>query len=59
MKANECDCCLYLAEDQEMGEFYCSMNFDQDELEKWITDRHASCPYFRRGDDYSIVRKQN
>ena len=58
MKANQCDYCLYLDEDPETGEFYCSMNMDQDELEKLRFDSHNSCQYFRMGDDYTIVKKQ-
>ena len=23
-----------------------------------VTDRHSSCPYYRNGDEYAVVRKQ-
>lgn len=58
MKDNQCDYCLYKAYDEETDEDYCSISLDQDELEKLRYNRHASCPYFRQGDDYSIVKKQ-
>lgn len=58
MKENQCEYCLYLDNDQETGEYYCTMNFDQDELAKLRFDKHASCPYFRMGDDYTIAGKQ-
>jgi len=31
---------------------------DEDELNRFLTDVHSSCPYYRLGDDYTIVRKQ-
>lgn len=58
MKENECDHCLYLDYDEEVDEHYCSLTLDQDDIEKLTYNRHASCPYFRRGDDYTIVKKQ-
>lgn len=58
MKINQCDYCLYLDTDQETGDVYCSINMDQDELERLKLNSRASCPYFRQGDDYTIVKKQ-
>jgi hypothetical protein len=57
-KANQCDYCLYLVNDEEFDEVYCSMNMDQDELAKSEYGRNSSCNYFRMGDDYTIVKKQ-
>jgi len=57
-KQNQCDYCLYLTLDEETDEDYCSLNLDQDDLAKMRYDRKASCPYFKMGDDYTIVRKQ-
>lgn len=58
MKETQCDYCLFLDSDQETGEVYCTINMDQDELEKVRMNQRMSCPYFRKGDDYSIVKKQ-
>jgi hypothetical protein len=58
MEKSQCDYCLYLAYDEEIEEDYCSLNLDQDDVEKGKYRQHASCPYFRMGDDYTIVRKQ-
>jgi hypothetical protein len=57
-RENQCEHCLYQSEDDETGEPYCSLNLDQDDVESIISDKATSCPYFRMGDDYSIVRKQ-
>lgn len=58
MNSNQCDRCLYLAYDEVVDEHYCTMTLDQDDLEKLRYARHSSCPYFRMGDEYTIVRKQ-
>jgi len=58
MKTKVCDYCLYLDQDLETGEFFCSMNMDQDDLERILMDRHAHCPYYRMGTDYTIAKKQ-
>ena len=58
MDANQCDRCLYLAYDEVIDEYYCSMTLDQDDLEKLTYSRHKSCPYFRMGDEYTIVKRQ-
>ncbi|MCT4598840.1 MAG: DUF6472 family protein [Vallitalea sp.] len=58
MKKNQCDYCLYLAYDEETDEHYCQLNLDQDEVAKLTFSTYNSCPYFRMGDDYTIVRKQ-
>jgi hypothetical protein len=57
-KDNQCDYCLYQSEDDETSESYCSLNLDQDEVATLLSDRSRSCPYFRMGDDYTVVRKQ-
>lgn len=58
MKDNQCDSCLYLDYDEEVDEYYCSLTLDQDDIEKLTYRRNASCPYFRQGDDYTIVKRQ-
>lgn len=54
---NQCEFCLYLSFDEVYEEDYCSVNFDQDELER-LRYFHAGCPYFRMGNEYTIVKKQ-
>lgn len=58
MKKSQCEYCLYLTYDEELGEDYCSMSLDQDEIARLRYSSHNGCPYFRMGDDYTIVRKQ-
>lgn len=58
MKKSQCDYCVYLTYDEETEEEYCSLNLDQDDVVKLNYSQSQSCPYFRMGDDYTIVRKQ-
>lgn len=58
MNQNQCDMCLNYDMDNETGEYYCTVNMDQDEFERWSYQKKTSCPYFRFGDDYTIVRRQ-
>lgn len=55
---NQCEMCMYLDYDEELDEHYCSMSLDQDDMEKMTYSNKASCPYFRMGNDYTIVKKQ-
>ncbi len=58
MDNKQCSYCLYYAYDVEMDEYYCSMNMDQDDLEKNLYAHRRGCTGFRMGDDYTIVKKQ-
>ena len=53
-----CDCCMYYDCDEE-GDYYCMMDFDQDEYARFALAGHAHCPYFRFYDEYKSVAKQN
>ena len=55
----ECDYCLYYEYDEEYETMICTMDLDEDEMIRFMTDRSSHCPCFRMGDEYSIVRKQN
>ncbi len=54
-----CEQCLYYTYDDEYECGECSLNFDEDEMQRLISDKYSKCKYFRFGDDYTIVRKQN
>ena len=57
MAAN-CDECVYYDYDEEMESWYCTMDLDEDEVYRIYTDRNGDCPYFRKGDDYTLARRQ-
>ena len=55
--ADNCQCCAHYVSD-EFGD-YCSINLDEDEMEKFLTNNVSQCHYFQLYDEYKIVRKQN
>ena len=58
MKKSQCEFCLYLNYDELYDEYFCSLNLDQDDIERLKYTKHANCHYFKMGDDYTIVKKQ-
>ena len=54
-----CDDCYYYVYDEELGYTTCEQDLDEDEMRRFMTDTLDHCPYYRSGDEYSIVRKQN
>ena len=55
-----CDMCQNYCYDEEFEEYYCDINLDEDEYMRFLsTVTETKCPYFKNGDEYSIVRKQN
>lgn len=58
MKAN-CEYCLNYDYDEEFECYVCLMDLDEDEMRSFVTGKFRDCPYFRMGDEYTIVRKQN
>ena len=54
-----CELCMYYEYDDEYECYVCSMNLDEDEMYRFLKGSFDNCSYFRAGDEYSIVRKQN
>jgi hypothetical protein len=50
--------CAHYVTDEEFGD-YCSIDLDEDEMEKFLTQNVSQCHYFQLYDEYKIVRKQN
>ena len=48
----------YYEYDDEYGFYVCDMDLDEDETAQFIGGRFQNCPYYRPGDEYTIVRKQ-
>ncbi len=53
----ECERCVYGEYHEEYQEIVCCLTLDEDELARLVGKRR--CPYFRAGDEYQIVKKQN
>lgn len=44
--------------DEEYEEYCCTADLDEDELYR-LMNGGRGCPYYRDGDEYAVVRKQN
>lgn len=57
-QSSSCESCLYYEYDEEYECYTCGMDLDEDEMAHFLLERHFACPYYRFGDEYTIVRKQ-
>ena len=55
---SSCDTCSFYSYDEDYECYTCDVNMDEDELVRLMYDSHYSCPYYRNGDEYAVVRKQ-
>ena len=55
---SQCEECQYYAYDEDYEAYMCEMNMDEDEYARLVSGHRTSCPYYKRGDEYYIVRKQ-
>ncbi len=58
-RKTDCEFCSYYAYDNEYGCYYCQINLDEDEMERFMRQSVESCHYFQLYDEYKIVEKQN
>lgn len=56
--ADSCEHCAHFVTDEEFGD-YCSINLDEDEMARFLTQNTENCHYFQLYDEYKIVKKQN
>jgi len=49
---------MYFCYDDVYDEYYCQVNLDEDEMERFLRDENRGCPYYRLEDEYKTVRKQ-
>lgn len=56
--ANNCEECVHYDYDDEIDAYFCSMDLDEDEMERFLRSENNACPFYRRGDDYMTARRQ-
>ncbi len=57
--AVSCDDCMYLDYDEDMEEYYCSQScLDEDDVARMAENPNYRCPFYRRGNEYTIVKHQ-
>ena len=58
MGAISCDYCANYVYDEDEDEYFCDVNLDEDEYMRFMDSDYKQCPYYRSGDEYSVVRHQ-
>ena len=53
-----CDSCIYYEYDENDEAYYCTVDMDEDDYGRLVSQGFSSCPYFRDGDEYKVVRHQ-
>ncbi len=54
----DCDTCAYFAYDEYEDDWYCTIDMDEDDYGRLMQNGHRSCPFWRNGDEYAVVRHQ-
>ena len=53
-----CEDCEFFVFDDEMGQYVCDMNLDEDEMANYLSTGSKRCVYYRYYDEYKTVQKQ-
>jgi len=54
-----CELCANYVFDDGTESYECAVNLDEDEMAGFLMHQRRECPFFRFGDEYAVVRKQN
>ena len=55
---DKCALCMNYEYDEEFDCYSCTMELDQDDMERFIKGETRECPYFQQGNEYQIVKHQ-
>ena len=53
-----CGTCVYYSYDDDYEDYICDCEMDEDDFYRVSQGNYKSCPYYRNGDEYRVVRKQ-
>ena len=57
-EASNCEYCMNYEYDEDYECYVCTQNLDEDEMVRFVKGDIHECPYYRQGDEYTIVRNQ-
>lgn len=55
---NACDTCNNLVYDEELEEYVCDMDLDEDDLARLYSSHYRECPYYQSDNEYEVVKHQ-
>ncbi len=53
-----CETCWHYDYDEEYDEYYCNMDLDEDEVYRFFVTPKSRCPYYQKGDEHYLARRQ-
>ena len=53
-----CEYCNNLVYDEEMEEYVCDVDMDEDDYARLLSSSYRNCPYYQSTDEYKVVRHQ-
>ena len=58
MVSGTCDTCVFYDYDEDSDSYICTMNLDEDEMIRFLSNNTNNCHYYRYYDEYKSVHKQ-
>ena len=58
-QAGSCETCAYYSYDEDLEEYVCDVNMDEDDSGRLLERSFKECPYYTNGDEYLVVRHQD
>ncbi|MBQ9737637.1 MAG: hypothetical protein IJV86_05635 [Clostridia bacterium] len=59
MPLTTCETCAHYQYDEFWDCYVCSVNLDEDDMQRFLQGSSFECSFWQNGDEYSLVRKQN
>lgn len=53
-----CEFCNNYEYDEEMEEYVCEVDMDEDDYARFLSTNYKECPYYQSNDEYKVVRHQ-
>lgn len=53
-----CESCINYTFDEDLQEYICLADMDEDEFITLLSRDYKNCPYYRNDDEYEVVRHQ-
>lgn len=53
-----CEECVYFDYDEDDESYYCTVDMDEDDYARMMSNRRQECPFYRNGDEYAVVKHQ-
>ncbi|MBR5156084.1 MAG: hypothetical protein IKW62_06360 [Clostridia bacterium] len=57
--ATNCESCANYQYDELCDCYFCAINLDEDDMQKFLAGSTSDCAFWQSDDEYAIVKKQN